>query len=91
MFGVGGIPTGTGIEDPGLRAILLDVASKLERPQVLMLNMTQDKVFPTEGTHAFFDAIPGRKKRLMFWEGDHDSWPAEAIRHSVAFVNKYIA
>ncbi len=89
VFGVGGIPTGAGIDDPPLRAMLLDAASRLERPQVLMLNMTQDEIFPTEGTHAFFDAIPGRKKRLMFWEGDHHGWPAEAIRHSVAFINKY--
>jgi pimeloyl-ACP methyl ester carboxylesterase len=91
VFGVGGIPTGAGIQDPPLRAMLLDVASRLEHPQVLMLNMTQDEIFPTDGTHAFFDAIAGRKKRLMFWEGDHDSWPAEAIRHSVAFINEYTA
>lgn len=29
VFGVGGIPTGSGIEDPPLRAMLLDVASRL--------------------------------------------------------------
>jgi dienelactone hydrolase len=91
VFGVGGIPTGAGIEDPPLRALLLDVASRLEYPQVLMLNMTHDEIFPIDGAHAFFDAIAGRKKRLMFWEGDHDSWPAEAIRHSVDFINKYTA
>jgi pimeloyl-ACP methyl ester carboxylesterase len=86
VLGVGGIPTGAGIRDPPLRAMLLDVASRLGHPQVLMLNMTRDEIFPTDGTHAFFAAIPGRRKRLMFWEGDHDSWPAEAIRHSVAFI-----
>jgi pimeloyl-ACP methyl ester carboxylesterase len=89
VFGVGGIPTGAGIQDPPLRAMLLAVASRLEHPQVLMLNMTQDEIFPTDGTHAFFDAIASRKKRLMFWEGDHDSWPAEAIGHSVAFINEH--
>jgi len=51
--------------------MLLGAASRLETPQVLMLNMSQDEVFSVEGTHALFDAIPGRKKRLMFWEGDH--------------------
>ena len=91
VFGVGGIPTGAGIDDPPLRAMLLDVASRLEHPQVLMLNMTQDKIFSTEDTHTFFDAIPGHKKRLMFWEGDHDSWPDEAIQHSVDFINKHTA
>jgi len=91
VFGVGGIPSGGSIDDPPLRAMLLDAASRLDHPQVLMLNMTQDKIFPTEGTHVFFDAIPGHEKRLMFWEGDHDSWPAEAIRHSVDFINQYTA
>ncbi|MGH9228915.1 MAG: hypothetical protein ACRD07_09335 [Acidimicrobiales bacterium] len=89
VFGVGGIPTGGGIDDPPLRAMLLEAASRLGHPQVLMLNMTQDEVFTTDGGHAFFDAIPGPKKRLMFWEGDHDSWPAEAIRHSVTFINQH--
>jgi pimeloyl-ACP methyl ester carboxylesterase len=89
VFGVGGIPTGTDINDPPLRAMLLDAASKLSHPQVLMFNMTQDEVFRTADTHVFFDAIPGRKKRLMFWEGDHDDWPAEAIRHSVDFINEH--
>lgn len=89
VFGVGGIPTGAGVDDPPLRAMLLDAASKFEHPEVLMLNMTQDEIFRTEGTHAFFDAIPGRKKRLVFWEGPHDSWPIEAIRHSVAFINEF--
>ena len=91
VLGVGGIPTGGGIEDPPLQAMLLDAASRLEHAQVLMLNMTQDEIFSIEGTHAFFDAIAGYRKRLMFWDGDHDSWPDEAIRHSVAFINKYTA
>jgi pimeloyl-ACP methyl ester carboxylesterase len=89
VFGVGGIPTGIGIDDPPLRAMLLRAAAELRHPQVLMLNMTQDEVFRTEDTHAFFDAIPGRRKRLMFWEGDHDDWPAEAIHHSIAFINEH--
>jgi dienelactone hydrolase len=83
VFGVGGIP------HPVMRDRLLDVVSRLEHPQVLMLNMTQDETFPVDGTHAFFDAIPGRKKRLMFWEGNHVGLPAEAMRHAIAFVNKY--
>jgi fermentation-respiration switch protein FrsA (DUF1100 family) len=91
VFGVGGIPSGAGIDDPPLRAMLLDAASSLERPQVLMLNMTQDKIFSTEDTHEFFDAIPGQKKRLTFWEGDHDSWPDEAIQDSVDFINRHTA
>lgn len=89
VFGVGGIPTGVGIDDPPPRAMLLGAASKLEHPQVLMLSMTRDEIFRTEDTHLFFDAIPGRRKRLMFWDGDHDDWPAEAIHLSVAFINEH--
>jgi hypothetical protein len=69
--------------------MLLSAASALGHPQVLMLNLTQDEVVRTEDTHAFFDAIPGRRKRLMFWEGDHDDWLTEAIDHSVAFINEH--
>jgi hypothetical protein len=54
-----------------------------------MLNITRDEVFRTEDTHAFFDAIPGRRKRLTFWEGDHDDWPDEAVCQSVAFINEH--
>jgi pimeloyl-ACP methyl ester carboxylesterase len=89
VFGVGGIPTGMGIDDPPLRPVLLGAASKLDRSQVLMFNMTQDQVFRVEDAHVFFDAIPGRRKRLMFWEGDHDDWPTEAIDHSIAFINEH--
>jgi hypothetical protein len=77
-------PTGWDIQ-----ALLLAAASKLAHPQVLMLNMTQDQLFRTDDTHCFFDAIPGRRKRLMFWESDHDDWPAEAIRLSVDFINEH--
>jgi dienelactone hydrolase len=83
VFGVGGIPTGM---EPDR---LLGIAARLAHPQVLMLNMTKDDRFSTEGTHAFFDAIPGRKKRLMFWEGAHSALPSEAVRHSIAFVKRY--
>lgn len=86
VFMVGGIPVGGRIDDPPLRAMLLEAAEGLEHAQVLMLNMTRDEIFPTVGTHSLFDAIPGRRKRLMFWEGEHNDWPAEAIRHSIAHV-----
>ena len=84
VFGVGGIPIG--VSD---KAAFLQVAWKLAHPQVLMLNMTQDSIFPVDGTLEFFAAIPGRKKRLMFWEGAHGGLPSESIRHSVEFLKKY--
>jgi hypothetical protein len=89
VFGGGGIPTGAWIDDPPLRSSLLEAASKLAHPEVLMANMTLDQLFRTEDAHHFFDAIPGRRRRLMFWEGNHDDWPAEAIRYSVGFINEH--
>jgi len=50
-----------------------------------MVNKTQDEIFPVEGVHELFDALPGPNKRLMFWEGKHDDWPTEAIDYTVAF------
>ena len=86
VFGVGGIPIG--VSD---KVAFLEVAGKLGHAQVLMLNMTQDAIFPVDGTLEFFAAIPGRKKRLMFWEGAHAGLPSESIRHSVAFLKRYAA
>ena len=82
-------PEGLSAGLPPVRSMLLGPASKLDHPQVLMLNMTNDEVFSIEDAHVFFDVIPGRKKRLVFWEGDHDEWPAEAIEHSIALINEY--
>ncbi len=62
-----------------------------DHPQVLMPNMTQDTIFPPDGTLAFFAAIPGHKKRLMFWEGGHVGLPAESIRQSIEFLKRYTA
>jgi dienelactone hydrolase len=53
VFGVGGLPTGRWIDDPPLRAMLLDAASNLAHPQVLMLNMTQDQLFGLKTPTAF--------------------------------------
>jgi pimeloyl-ACP methyl ester carboxylesterase len=88
VFGVGGIPTGMGIDDAPLRPLLFHAASQLDRPQILMINMTQDEIFRRDDTHAFFDAIPGRRKRLVFWEGGHEDWPVEAIEVSIDFLNE---
>jgi len=90
VFVVGGIPAGGGIQDPPLRPLLLNAASKLDQSQILMVNKTQDEIFPVAGVHELFDAIPGPNKRLMFWEGKHDDWPTEAIDYTVAFINSHV-
>lgn len=86
VFGVGGVPAGL-----GGGSAMLDYAAGLADRQVLMLNMTQDGVFPPSGALEFFSAIPGRRKRIMFWEGDHVGLPSEAIRLSVDFVMRHSA
>jgi pimeloyl-ACP methyl ester carboxylesterase len=85
VFGVGGVPTAM---DGG--SAVLDYAPPLGDRQVLMLNMTLDTIFSPKGALEFFGAIPGRRKRIMFWEGDHSGLPSEAIRHSIDFVNRYV-
>jgi hypothetical protein len=54
-----------------------------------MLNMTLDQTFPPAGALEFFGAIPGRRKRIMFWEGDHLGLPSESIRHSMEFLKRH--
>jgi pimeloyl-ACP methyl ester carboxylesterase len=91
VFGVGGIPgSSTRSQLPNvMHDRLLAVAAQLTHPQVLLLNMTKDETFPVTGVHEFFDAIPGHKKRLMFWEGGHTGLPSESTRHAIAFVNRH--
>jgi fermentation-respiration switch protein FrsA (DUF1100 family) len=84
VFGVGGIPAALGDG-----SVLTDHAAQLGDRQVLMLNMTLDPIFPPAGALEFFGAIPGRRKRIMFWEGDHLGLPSESIRHSVDFIKRH--
>jgi pimeloyl-ACP methyl ester carboxylesterase len=90
VFVVGGVPSGGWIQDPPLRPLLLAAASKLSRPHVLMINKTQDELFPTEGVRDLFNAIPGPGKSLSFSEGTHDDWPPEDIDHTIAFINSHV-
>jgi len=86
VFGVGGIPAGPWINDPPLEGLLLDAAANLGHVELLMVNVSRDALFSTEGTHRFFGAVPGRQKRLTFWDGNHDDWPAEVYEHSIDFI-----
>lgn len=86
VFVVGGVPSGGEFQDPPLGPLILEAASGLVVPDVLMINMTQDETFSVDGAHALFDAFPGGNKRLVFWEGPHDEWPGEAIDLTAEFV-----
>ncbi len=84
VFGVGGIPAA--LRDG---SVLTGYAARLGDRQVLMLNMTLDPIFPPVGALEFFGAIPGRRKRIMFWEGDHLGLPSESIRYSMEFIKRH--
>lgn len=88
VFVVGGIPTRLGIDDPRLGPVLIEAGSRIEHAPVLMLNKTADEIFPTEGTRAVFDAIPGSRNQLRFWEGGHNDWPPEMIDVSIDFITQ---
>lgn len=90
VFVAGGIPNGGGIDDPRLGPLILDAASSLDHCQVLMLNKTDDDIFPIDGVHATFDAVPGPTKELLFWEGDHNDWSPDLIACSIAFLRQHL-
>lgn len=87
---VGGIPTGDWVDDEPLRPLLLEAARAIVDPQVLMINKTDDALFAPAVVHDLFNEIASPSKRLMFWPGDHDDWPPEAIRHSEDFLTQLI-
>lgn len=89
VFGVGGIPGGSWIDDPPLEDQLLSAAANLGNVQLLMVNVTHDELFPTEGTHRLFNAVPGHQKRLTFWDGGHDDWPLEMHEDSIRFETQH--
>lgn len=90
VFVVGGIPSGGGVNDESLGSTLVDAASELEEPWVLMLNKANDEILPVEGTQAVFEAIPGERKQLEFWPGDHDDWSSDLIDRSVDFLVEHV-
>jgi dienelactone hydrolase len=82
---VGGIPAGW-VDDPTLRQSLLSAAGRLRDQRVLMINKTDDELFPAHGVHELHDAIATPHKTLRFWPGDHDGWPPDAIAASIEFI-----
>jgi hypothetical protein len=53
-----------------------------------MINKSDDKLFPAPEVHNVFDALGTSHRQLMFWPGNHDDWPPDAIRLSVDFLNQ---
>lgn len=74
--------------DPGTTTPQLRAAAALGDVDVLMLNMSRDEVCPPTGALELFEAIPGTRKRLTFWDGDHDHVPPELIDEVVGFLRR---
>jgi pimeloyl-ACP methyl ester carboxylesterase len=78
-------------DDPDFRAkTALEAASKLIDVEVFALQMTDDIVFPLEGSLELFAAYPG-PKRMGLWEGGHTELPDEAIDLSIDFLRRTLA
>ena len=91
VFVVSGYPDVGGIDDEPLNDLLTDSASHLQHASVLMLNTTNDHIFPVPGVHRLFHAIHAAGKQLTFWEGEHNDWSDEMITTSESFITNRAA
>jgi hypothetical protein len=83
---VGGIPVGW-VDDQPLRPLLLTAARSLRSQRVLMINKSDDQLFPVPEVHEVFGALATPHRQLIFWPGTHDDWPSDAIRLSIDWLN----
>jgi len=86
---VGGIPGGGWTDDPGLAPLLTRAAASLDSTHVLMLNKTDDELFPSQDVELLFDSVSAKTKELRFWPGSHDDWGSELLETSANFVNRH--
>jgi len=89
VFVAGGIPAVDWTDDASLTDTLLDAAGRLNQAHVLMLNMTEDALFPVVDVERLAGAVRARSKVLRFWDGSHDDWSPDLIAESVRFVNEH--
>ena len=82
---VGGVPGGW-VDDPPLHDLLVGAAGRIVEPTVVMLNKSDDELFPVTEVHTLFDAIASPRRQLQFTPGPHDDWPPEAIEASIDLI-----
>jgi dienelactone hydrolase len=87
VFWAAGLPPEPLVE--GRPSTFLEAAARLGHSQVLMVNTTEDQTFSSDAAFGLFRAITARQKRLLFWPGDHDTEPEEAVDMSTAFINRH--
>jgi pimeloyl-ACP methyl ester carboxylesterase len=87
VFWAAGLPPASPVK--GQPSSFLEAAARLGHSEVLMVNTTEDATFSTDAAFGLFRAITARQKRLLFWPGDHDNEPDEALEISTAFINRY--
>lgn len=91
VFGMAGVPAfafdnvrSTGVDTPHMAA-----ARRIRDCEILMVNTTADDMFPAAAAVALFDAFPAGSKRMMLWEGDHNSEPPEMIDQILRFLDEH--
>jgi pimeloyl-ACP methyl ester carboxylesterase len=89
VFVAGGVPGCEWIDDPDLGPCLVHAASRLGHSHVLMLNMSDDELFPTPDVRFLFESVAARSKKLSFWPGRHDDWRPDLLDASAVFVRKH--
>lgn len=90
VLGMAGVPIFAldSVSDTGSDTPHMAAARRLQDCPVLMVNTTGDDMFPPEAALALFGAFPAGHKRMMLWEGDHNSEPVEMIEEIVLFLNR---
>lgn len=91
VFGMAGVPVFAldSVRETGSDTPHMEAARRLRDCEVLMANTTGDDMFPPDAALELFDAFPSGSKRMMLWEGDHVTEPAEMIDEIILFINRY--
>lgn len=91
VFGMAGVPIVAldSVRESGTDTPHMAAARRIGECEVLMVNTTGDDMFPPAAALELFDAFPPGRKRMMLWEGDHVTEPAEMIDAIILFINRY--
>lgn len=91
VFGMAGVPLFAleSVRCSGSDTPQMVAARKLLDCEVLMVNTVGDDMFPPDAALTLFEAFPGLHKRMMLWEGEHSTEPAEMIEEIVIFLKRH--
>lgn len=91
VFGMAGVPRFAleSVRESGSDTPHMAAARQLHECEVLMVNTISDDLFPPDGALALFAAFPAGRKRLMLWEGDHETEPQDMVDEIVLFLKRH--